>query len=102
MKKTIKKAVALQYTQDQIAPQVIAKGKGVLAENILNKGTEADVPIYEDRDLVESLLKMDLGENIPPELYEIIAEILIFVQDLDTLKGMQDEVKKGGKSSFHG
>ncbi|NLL71056.1 MAG: hypothetical protein GX238_07990 [Epulopiscium sp.] len=87
MKKQIKKAAALQYTPDQTAPQIIARGKGVVAENILTKASEHEIPIYEDSNLVESLMHLDLGQDIPPELYEIVAEILIFLQDLDTLKG---------------
>lgn len=100
MKKTVKKAAALKYNLDQTAPQILAKGKGIIAEKILGVGIEQDIPIYEDSNLVESLLQMDLGEYIPPELYEIVAEILIFIQDLDTLKIAQDKVNINEKSSF--
>ncbi|NMA83135.1 MAG: hypothetical protein GX962_04635 [Epulopiscium sp.] len=100
MKKTVKKAAALKYNLDQTAPQMLAKGKGIIAEKILGVGIEQDIPIYEDPNLVESLLQMDLGEYIPPELYEIVAEILIFIQDLDTLKIAQDKVNINEKSSF--
>ncbi len=87
MKKVIKKVAALKYNPKDTAPKIIAKGKGVLADHILEKGATHSIPTYEDSCLVETLLQLDIGQEIPPELYEIIAEILIFIQDLDTIKG---------------
>lgn len=80
------KAVALSYSQDDIAPKVIAKGQGYVAQKILEKGQNLDVPVYQDSGLVEELNKIDLGANIPPELYEIVAEVLVFVSDLDRIE----------------
>lgn len=86
-KKTkMKKAVAVQYDSREISPKVIAKGAGIVADNIIEKASESKVPIYEDASLVESLTKVEIGQAIPPELYEIVAEVLVFVSDLDELK----------------
>lgn len=78
-----KKAVALKYDGSMISPQVVAKGDGFVAEKILEKARESDVMIYEDKALVEELDKIDLGLNIPPYLYEAIAQVLLFVGELD-------------------
>lgn len=85
-KKVMQQAAAIKYTKDDDAPKVIAKGKGIVAENILKKAEEAEVPVYRDPELVETLTKLDIGDYIPPELYQVVAEIMIFVSDLDHLK----------------
>lgn len=81
----IQKAVALRYEPLQGAPQVIAKGSGIIAANIIekSKANQIQIPIYKDPVLVEELTKMDIGDSIPKELYEIVAQILVFVGDLD-------------------
>lgn len=85
--KEIKKtAVALQYDMEDEAPTVIAAGKGILAEKIINKAKESKVPVVEDEKLADTLSKLEIGEMIPPELYEVIAEVLIFVDYLDRIK----------------
>ncbi len=81
-----KKAVALKYDKDQVAPEVVAKGSGYMAEKILEKGKESDIAVYEDKQLVDELTKLDIGDNIPPELYEVVAKILLFIGDLDKLQ----------------
>lgn len=86
-KKKIKKAVALQYNRDDRAPKVIALGKGLVADKILEKAKEENVPIYNDPKLAETLNQLNIGDEIPPALYEVVAEILIFVSDLDVLQG---------------
>ena len=80
-----KRAAALQYNPTDIAPKVMAKGKGIVADNILKKAEEEDIPIYRDEKLAEDLTKLDLGANIPPDLYEVVAQVLIFINDLDKL-----------------
>ncbi len=80
------KAVALKYAPTDAAPKVVAKGAGTIAEKILEKGRDADVPVYQDAKLTEELTRLDLGENIPPELYEVVAQVLIFISDLDKLE----------------
>lgn len=82
-----KKAVALIYREEYRAPKVIAKGKGETADKILEVGKEKDIEIYEDKDLIDDLLKLDLYEEIPPELYEAVSEIILFVYFLDKEKG---------------
>ena len=82
-----KKAVALIYREEYIAPKVIAKGKGETAEKILEVGKDKDIIIHEDKDLIENLLSLDLYEEIPPELYEAVSEIILFVYSLDKEKG---------------
>jgi len=77
------KAVALEYNLDEHAPKVVAKGSGVIAEKILENAEAADITVYKDPQLVEELTGMDLGQHIPPELYEVVAQVLIFISDLD-------------------
>ncbi|MBN2220581.1 MAG: EscU/YscU/HrcU family type III secretion system export apparatus switch protein [Vallitaleaceae bacterium] len=84
--KELQKAAAIKYAKDDNAPKVIAKGKGIVAENILKKAEEVDVPIYRDAALVDTLTKLEIGDYIPPELYQVVAEIMIFVSDLDHLR----------------
>lgn len=81
-----KKAVALLYDPDNQAPQVVAAGQGVIADKIINKAKESDVPLYKDKDLTDTLLKLDIGECIPPELYGVVAEILVYVDRMDKLR----------------
>ena len=85
-KKKRKKAVAIQYAPGDDAPTVIAKGKGVVAEKILEKADEASLPVYKDAKLAEELTKIDIGAYIPAELYTVVAEVLIFVTDLDKMR----------------
>jgi flagellar biosynthesis protein len=82
-----KTAVALSYEPDEDAPKVIAAGKGYLAERIIERAKEAEIPLHKDEKLAESLSKLELGSNIPPELYEVVAEILVFVDKMDRIKG---------------
>jgi flagellar biosynthesis protein len=86
----IKKAVALRYSSDkQQAPMVVAKGKGQIAENIMNKAKEFGIPLQEDASLVEVLSKLELNQEIPAELYQLVAEILSFIYRSDQrAKGM--------------
>jgi len=83
-----KKAVALKYEPEQgSAPTVIAKGQGVIAEEILRRAQENGVPLQEDSSLVEVLSKLDLNQEIPPELYKLVAEVLSFVYRSDRRAG---------------
>ncbi|MBP8968422.1 MAG: EscU/YscU/HrcU family type III secretion system export apparatus switch protein [Lachnospiraceae bacterium] len=84
--KKVKTAVALEYDPSDDAPRVIASGTGVLAEKIIEKAKESNVPIHEDDKLAQTLSKLEIGEMIPPELYEVVAEILIFVDSMDKIK----------------
>ncbi|MCM1179614.1 MAG: EscU/YscU/HrcU family type III secretion system export apparatus switch protein [Clostridium sp.] len=81
-----KKAVALTYDPTNMAPQVVASGKGEVAERIIEKAKEADVATYQDEGLADTLLKLEIGDMIPPELYGVVAEILIYVDRMDKIK----------------
>ena len=81
-----KKAVALAYTKGEQAPKVVASGKGIMADKIVDKAQESNVPIHKDEKLVDTLSTLDVGEYIPPELYEVVAEILVYVDDMDRIK----------------
>lgn len=83
----IKQAIALEYDPSDQAPRVIASGRGILAEKIIEKAKESDVPIHRDDKLADTLSRLEIGEMIPPELYEVVAEILIFVDSMDKIKG---------------
>jgi len=79
-----KKAVALKYDPgNQGVPIVTAKGRGKLAEAILEKAAETGVPIQQDTSLVEVLSKLDIDQAIPAELYTLVAEVLSFVYQSD-------------------
>lgn len=81
-----KKAVALLYDPSNQAPQVVAAGQGVLADKIIDKAKESDVPLYKDTNLADTLLKLDIGDCIPPELYGVVAEILVYVDRMNKIR----------------
>lgn len=88
MKPAIKKAVALKYdVETASAPVVIAKGNGRLAEEIVERAQQHGVPIQEDASLVEVLSKLEIDQQIPPELYSLVAEILSFIYRSDQRAG---------------
>lgn len=79
-----KKAVALSYEgENMTAPVVIAKGEGVIAENILSQANNHHIPIQEDKTLVELLSKLTINETIPEELYQVVAEVFAFIYQVD-------------------
>ncbi len=82
-----KQAIAIQYNPDEVAPKILASGTGIIADKIIEKAKSSDVPLYKDNKLANTLSKLDIGEYIPPELYSIVAEILVFVDNLDKIKG---------------
>ncbi|AHC19565.1 EscU/YscU/HrcU family type III secretion system export apparatus switch protein [Paenibacillus sp. SEL3] len=88
---SIKKAVALKYTPGESeAPIVVAKGSGRIADSILEKAKEHGVPVQEDAALVEVLSKLDLDEQIPAELYQLVAEVLTYIYQMDRLASRDD------------
>lgn len=88
-----KKAVAVKYKSDYKAPKIVAKGKGYVAEKILENAEKSEVTIIENKELVEELEKIDLGLEIPQHLYEAVAQVLVFVSSLDK----KAEYRKYGK-----
>lgn len=78
-----KRAVALQYGPDDNAPVVVASGMGYLAERIVGVAQENGVPVYEDDSLATMLTQLNLGQEIPPELYQAIVDIYVFFLNFD-------------------
>ncbi len=78
-----KKAAALEYKRKQdAAPRLVAKGSGILAEKIVELARFHNIPVKEDKQLVEVLSALDLYREIPPELYRAVAEILSFLYNI--------------------
>lgn len=77
-------AVALKYDKKKdVAPKIIASGKGYIATKIKEEAERSKIPQHKDIDLAEELLRLDIGEEIPQELYEVVATIFMFVKQLD-------------------
>jgi flagellar biosynthesis protein len=77
---TRKSAVAVRYDRESMsAPRVVAKGRGIVAEKLIAIAKENGIPIVEDKLLVEILEKLNLDQEIPGELYQVVAEILVAV-----------------------
>ncbi|HEY8550957.1 MAG TPA: EscU/YscU/HrcU family type III secretion system export apparatus switch protein [Vicinamibacterales bacterium] len=74
------RVAALRYDPpSDRAPRVVARGEGNIAEKILALAREHGIPVHEDRELVEVLSRLELDEEIPPEVYQVVAEILAFL-----------------------
>lgn len=79
-----KYAAALRYDiGGEEAPKLLAKGVGYVAENIVKTAKESGVSIYQDEKLAQQLQNLEMGEEIPRELYEVVAEVLIFIAKMD-------------------
>lgn len=87
-------AIALEYDPNDAAPKVIASGSGAIADKIIEKAKENKVPVHKDDKLANTLSRLQIGEMIPPELYEVVAEVLMFVDAMDKIK---EKMKKAGK-----
>ena len=88
MKKTnpkrTKSAVSLRYKSgEDTAPKVTAKGKGLVAEKIISLAHENNIPVQQDPDLVEVLSQVDINQDIPPAVYQVVAELLAFVYQMN-------------------
>jgi flagellar biosynthesis protein len=80
-------AVALRYKPgEDEAPRLTAKGRGAVAEKIIELARRHGVPIRQDRNLVQVLARLDLEQEIPPSVYRAVAEILAFVYRLSMQK----------------
>ncbi len=77
-------AVALTYHEGGSAPRIVAKGEGIVAEEIMRRARAAGVHVHESRELVGMLMQVDLDSEIPPLLYTVIAELLAWVYRLET------------------
>lgn len=81
--KRLQQAVALAYREGTAAPRVVAKGKGQLAERIIEKAKEAGVFVHDSPEMVSLLMQVDLDSHIPVQLYRAVAELLAFVYLLE-------------------
>ncbi|WP_026835862.1 EscU/YscU/HrcU family type III secretion system export apparatus switch protein [Eubacterium xylanophilum] len=81
-----KRAVALEYQVGDQAPKVVATGQGHIAQKIIETAQDANVPVHKDEKLASSLSLLDIGEYIPPELYGIVAEVLVYVDDMEKIQ----------------
>lgn len=80
----LKLAVALKYRQDEdVAPLVVASGRGALAQALVKKALDLDIPIHPDGELAELLGDVEVGRSIPEELYEVVAQIMAMVYRMD-------------------
>ena len=97
-KQPAKEVAALKYdpaTDD--VPTIVAIGHGHAAERILDKAQENDIPVVQDAGLAQLLSKLSVGDEIPPEIYKVVAQILLFVSGMDTSYG--DKIKLRAKDS---
>ncbi|PHV12471.1 EscU/YscU/HrcU family type III secretion system export apparatus switch protein [Chitinimonas sp. BJB300] len=79
----VPEAVALAYRDGSNAPRVVAKGRGILAETIIEKAREAGVFVHASPELTSLLMQVDLDKQIPTELYRAVAELLAFIHFLE-------------------
>jgi len=100
MSKSDKKAAALKYEPGQdLAPVVIASGYGTAAEQIINIAEKTGVPVYRDDSVASMLCMLDVGKNIPPDLYEIIAKVYCSIlSTAEKFRGLSEEKDSDEKS----
>lgn len=80
---SLRTAVALAYRETDAAPRVVAKGRGLIAEEIISRAKEHGVYVHESPELVSLLLQIDLDERIPPQLYVAVAELLAWLYRIE-------------------
>lgn len=90
-KKENRQAVAIEYDPNDPAPKILAIGEGKLADKIVEEAKEHQVPVHQDGKLAETLSKWKVGDFIPPELYQAVAEVLVFVDGMDKIKAKMDK-----------
>jgi flagellar biosynthesis protein len=83
-RRPLQQAVALAYQEGAPAPKVVAKGRGLVAEQIIGVAKEAGVFIHESKELVSLLMDVDLDQQIPPTLYRTIAELLAWLYYIES------------------
>lgn len=82
-KKMIRKAVALAYEINSVAPRITGQGEGYVAEAILAKAEEFGIPTRTEPELVEFLMQLKLNDLVPPKLYAAVAEVLAWAYEID-------------------
>ncbi|QCP11413.1 EscU/YscU/HrcU family type III secretion system export apparatus switch protein [Pseudoduganella umbonata] len=85
-KRPLNSAAALAYRDGSGAPKVVAKGRGLVAEQIIAVAAEAGVYVHESKELVSLLMDIDLDRQIPPALYRVIAELLAWLYHIEAAK----------------
>lgn len=78
-----RQALALRYREGDYAPRVVAKGYGVLAERIITEAQRNGVPVHGSPELASLLMQIDLDAHIPTQLYQAVAELLVWIYSLD-------------------
>ena len=81
---SLKSAVAITYGQTDAAPRVVAKGRGLIAEQIIQRAREHGVYVHESPELVSLLMQIDLDQRIPPQLYVAVSELLAWLYRLES------------------
>lgn len=76
-------AAAIAYREGDGAPRVVAKGRGILADNIIERARASGVYVHESRELLALLMQIDLDSHIPPQLYIVVAELLAWLYNLE-------------------
>jgi flagellar biosynthesis protein len=76
-------AAAIRYLPDDYAPRIVAKGRGAVAEAIIERARASGVYVHESPELVALLMRVDLDSHIPPQLYMVIAELLVWLYRLE-------------------
>ena len=87
-----KNAVALAYQSGDTAPKVVAKGRGLIAEEIIARAKEHGVFIHESKELVALLTQVELDDHIPPALYRAVAELLAWIHWIEAAQQADDKV----------
>ncbi|WP_019141161.1 EscU/YscU/HrcU family type III secretion system export apparatus switch protein [Noviherbaspirillum massiliense] len=90
--KRSRSAVALAYQTGDVAPKVVARGRGLVAEQIIERAREHGIFVHESKELVALLMQVDLDRHIPPALYRAVAELLAWLYHLERIEGQY----KGG------
>lgn len=84
-------AVALAYQTGDLAPKIVAKGRGLVAEKIIERAREHGVFVHESKELVALLMQVDLDRQIPPALYRAVAELLAWLYHIDAARHTGDK-----------
>jgi flagellar biosynthesis protein len=90
-------AVALAYQTGDLAPKVVAKGRGLIAEEIIARAREHGVFVHESKELVSLLMQVDLDRHIPPTLYRVVAELLAWLYHIDALQRTAGKTPSEGR-----
>src|SRR5450830_48880 len=85
-------AVAIAYETGDLAPRVVARGRGAVAEQIIERAKQHEIFVHESKDLVALLMQVDLDDHIPPALYQAIAEVLAWLYRLEESRADAEDV----------